>query len=97
VPNVATARLTNVGSSTTPIFNIKWFLDGQEVGYGSHAPLGPGQTSGDNVFLRWTPSSSSFRVRYDVDRFVSEPTSDNSYQALPRRQEPRRPHHPDSR
>jgi subtilase family serine protease/PKD repeat protein len=85
VPNVATARLTNVGSSTTPIFNIKWFLDGQEVGYGSHAPLGPGQTSGDNVFLRWTPSSSSFRVRYDVDvdRFVSETNErDNSYQAL---------------
>jgi subtilase family serine protease/PKD repeat protein len=85
VPNVATARLTNVGNSATGIFNIKWFLDGQEVGYGSHAPLGPGQTSSDNVFLRWTPSSSSFLVRYDadVDRFVSESDErDNSYQAL---------------
>ena len=85
VPNVATARLINAGNSTAPIFNIKWFLDGQEVGYGSHAPLGPGQTSGDNVFLRWTPSSSSFRVRYDVDvdRFVSESDErDNSHQVL---------------
>ncbi len=85
VPNVASARLVNVGSSATPVFNIKWFLDGQEVGYGSHAPLGPGQTSGDNVFLRWTPSSSSFRVRYDadVDRHVSESAErDNSYQVL---------------
>jgi len=85
VLNVATARLINLGNATTPVVNIKWFLDGLEVGYGSHAPLGPGETSVDNIRLSWTPSSSSFRVRYDadVDRQVSETDErDNSYQVL---------------
>ena len=84
IPNVATAQLRNTGDSPSGPFNIRWYLDEQEVGYGAHASLAPGETSTDNVYFYWTPASSTFLLRYDADvdfNYVSETAEkDNSYQ-----------------
>jgi subtilase family serine protease len=84
---VATARLTNVGSSSSGSFNVKWFVNGAQVGYGGHASLAPGQTSTGNVQLPWTMSSGDtlFRFDADVDGHVEEEgEANNSYQVLVR-------------
>jgi PKD repeat protein len=79
---VVTARLRNAGRSATPGgFNIKWFLDGTQVGYGLHSALAAGVVSTDNVYFRWTPSSGGIhRWRYeaDVDGQVDEASEANN-------------------
>ena len=80
---VATARLTNAGRFWSGPFNIKWFLDGVQVGYGQHSSLGPGATSTDNVYFTWnvTPGDHILRYDADVDQHVAEDSEvNNSYQ-----------------
>jgi subtilase family serine protease len=76
----AVARLANVGRAPSGVFNVKWFLDGAQVGYGSHASLAPGQVSGGNVRFDWTPTPGSHTLRFeaDVDRQVVELREDNN-------------------
>jgi subtilase family serine protease len=81
VPTTATARLRNAGASATGTFAVKWFLDGVQVGYGGHAPLGPGQVSTDNVRFSWTPASPGLhqlRFAADVDSQVGERDESNN-------------------
>jgi len=76
----AVARLVNRGRSATGIFNVKWFLDGVQVGYGSHASLAPGAVSSDNVRFDWTPAPGAHRLRFeaDVGDHVVESREDNN-------------------
>src|SRR5690606_16168765 len=68
VANVAAARLRNLGPAASGEFNVKWFVDGVQVGFGRHAPLASGETSTDNVQLNWTPASAGAHVlRYEAD------------------------------
>jgi hypothetical protein len=75
------AILTNKGCSDTGIFNVKWNLDGKQVGYGSHKNLVPGATSDDNVRFDWTPTNwgvHSLEFIADVDNHVSELDEQNN-------------------
>jgi subtilase family serine protease len=62
------------------VFNVKWFLDGAQVGYGSHASLAPGQVSSGNVRFDWTPTAGrhTLRFRADVDNQVPELSEANN-------------------
>ena len=81
----ATARLRNAGTVSTGNFNVKWFLDGVQVGYGGHTSLAPGQVSTGNVHFFWTPTTGTHRLRFsaDVDGQVLESSeSNNSYEVI---------------
>jgi subtilase family serine protease/PKD repeat protein len=67
VPTVATARLRNAGPVASAAFNVRWLLDGVQVGAGRHLPLAPGQTSTDNVHFTWTPAPGTHRLRFEAD------------------------------
>ena len=74
------AILTNRGGLDTGDFNVKWYMDGQEVGYGGHTNLAPNETSEDNVRFDWTPTQGRHTVRFDadVDDQVAESNEDNN-------------------
>ncbi|PIS32320.1 hypothetical protein COT40_00695 [Candidatus Peregrinibacteria bacterium CG08_land_8_20_14_0_20_41_10] len=77
------AKVKNQGKAKTGVFNIKWFIDGQGVGYGSHGPLGIGKTQADysdNVRLDRILESGDHSITYtmDVDNHVSEENESNN-------------------
>jgi hypothetical protein len=76
----AFAVLKNNGGQETGIFNVKWFLDGQEVGYGSHASLKPGEVSDGNIRYNWqvTAGSHTFSFVADCDNHVGETNEENN-------------------
>ena len=78
----ATAHLQNVGGTASGAFNVKWFRNGVQVGYGRHVSLAPGQVSADNVRFSWTPTSAgTYTLQFvaDVDAEVREGNeNDNS-------------------
>lgn len=76
----AVASLTNQGSSESGVFNVKWFLDDVQVGYGGHDSLGPGQISSGNVRFDWIPTAGQHTLRFeaDVDGHVSEADESNN-------------------
>jgi PKD repeat protein len=81
IADVATARLRNVGPAASAAFNVKWFVDGVQVGYGRHAPLASGATSTDNVQFTWTPASAgmhTLRFEADVDGEIVEVEETNN-------------------
>jgi subtilase family serine protease len=84
VRTTAVARLTNVGRAPSGGFNVKWFLDGVQVGYGRHASLAPGQISHGNVRFDWrpTPGRHTLRFEADVDHLVPELREDNNSAAV---------------
>jgi subtilase family serine protease len=79
VPTTAVARLANIGRAPTGVFNVKWFLDGMQVGYGSHAPLAPGEVSTGNIRFAWTPTPGVHTLRFeaDADNHVAELNEQN--------------------
>jgi subtilase family serine protease len=79
-PTTAVARLVNAGTVASPSFNVKWFLDGVQVGYGNHAALGPGEVSNGNVRFLWTPTTGTHSLRFaaDVDNYVRETNEANN-------------------
>ena len=76
----AVANLTNKGNAKSGIFNVKWYLDGKQVGYGSHKSLAPGEVSDDNVRFDWTPTPGVHTLRFkaDVDDHVKESNENNN-------------------
>lgn len=69
------AVLKNTGNKDTGVFNVKWFLDGEQVGYGSHGNLPPNnQESQGNVRFDWTPKREGHTLKFvaDVDNHVKE-------------------------
>jgi hypothetical protein len=75
--------IRNLGGRATRSFNIKWYVDGREVGaYGGHYPI-PANTldmAGNSQF-EWTfPGSGSYTVAFavDVDAHVAESDEGNN-------------------
>jgi hypothetical protein len=73
----------NLGGTGTGAFNIKWFVDGREVGaYGSHNGVGPSETvmNGNSQF-DWTfDSAGAHQVTFlvDADSFVADADRSNN-------------------
>jgi subtilase family serine protease/murein DD-endopeptidase MepM/ murein hydrolase activator NlpD len=80
VPTTATAYLVNQGTAASGTFNVKWFLDGVQRGYGGHASLAPGEVSAGNVRFSWTPTVGQHTLRFeaDVDHSVLESNERNN-------------------
>jgi hypothetical protein len=80
IPTKAIAELANIGGLPSGVFNVKWFLDGVEVGYGSHESLSPGQVSSGNVRFDWKPTAGQHTLRFtaDVDSQVREGNENNN-------------------
>ena len=80
VRTTAIASLANVGRTSSGVFNVKWYLNGVQVGYGLHESLAPGQTSNGNVRFDWTPTAGAHRLRFeaDVDDHVTESDETNN-------------------
>ena len=80
------AILRNQGSvSTGRGFNVKWHLDGTQVGYGSHTALAAGATSDGNVRYDWmipTAGSHTLKFTADCDNHISESNEDNNLYAI---------------
>ena len=80
VQTIAVAKLANVGGLPSGVFNVKWFLDGVQIGYGKHDSLAPGEVSNGNVRFYWTPTSGRHTLRFaaDVDNYVQEANENNN-------------------
>ena len=81
VRTTAIAQLANVGQSPSGVFNVKWFVNGGQVGYGSHGSLAPGEVSSGNVRFDWTPPTPgtyTLRFQADVDGHVGESNESNN-------------------
>jgi subtilase family serine protease len=74
------AQLSNVGTAASGGFNVKWYLNGVQVGYGYHAPLAAGQVSNGNIRFDWTPPPGTHTLRFvaDVDGQVAESNESNN-------------------
>ncbi|MFC4949069.1 DUF6777 domain-containing protein [Pseudonocardia sp. GCM10023141] len=75
--------VTNLGNATTPHFNIKWYVDGREVGaYGDHNGVGANTTVLDgNSQFTWAftePGTHTVTFTLDVDNFVAESNESNN-------------------
>ena len=81
---IATAYLINEGGTASGEFNVKWFLDGVQMGYGGHISLAPGQVSADNVHFYWTPAAGTHTLTFvaDVDGEVLESDEDNNSKTI---------------
>ncbi|MEK7188065.1 MAG: CARDB domain-containing protein [Patescibacteria group bacterium] len=73
--------IKNGGNYTSGIFNVKWFVDGIEKGYGSHASVAAGATemSGNSQF-NWTAEAGAHVIDFVVDpeSFVGESNENNN-------------------
>jgi surface antigen len=79
--------LQNLGDASTDVFNIKWFVDGQEVGaYGSHAGVAANTTVLDgNSQFEWTftrPGTHAVTFAVDVDGHVAESDEANNSETV---------------
>jgi hypothetical protein len=75
--------IKNIGGQDTGVFNIKWFVDGKEVGaYGSHEGIPAGATVLDgNSQFDWTfntPGKHTITFTVDVDNHVAESNEKNN-------------------
>jgi hypothetical protein len=74
------ALLKNSGNADASGFSVKWFLNGNQVGYGGHSPLRAGQVSNDNVRFLWrvNPGIYEFKFVADADNHVRESNENNN-------------------
>jgi hypothetical protein len=74
------ALLKNSGNADSSGFNVKWFLNGSQVGYGGHSPLRAGQVSNDNVRYLWRVSTGTYEFKFvaDADNHVRESNENNN-------------------
>jgi len=82
VPTTAIAHLANVGLDDSGPFNVRWSLDGAQVGYGRHDSLAGGEVSNGNVEFRWTPTTPgahTLQFEADVDRHAHEVDETNNH------------------
>ncbi|MFI6904486.1 cutinase family protein [Nonomuraea sp. NPDC050394] len=75
--------IRNLGDQAASVFNIKWYVDGQEVGaYGSHAGVaGKTTVMNGNSQFAWKfgePGSHSVRFTVDADDHISETDERNN-------------------
>lgn len=71
----------NGGTAGTGGFNVKWFVDGVQVGYGGHAGVAAGATvlAGNSAYT-WTATAGTHTIRFalDVDGHVLESNEGNN-------------------
>ena len=81
VRTTAIAHLENVGVADSVPFNVKWFLDGAQVGYGLHDSLAAGEVSDGNVKFYWSPTPGTHTLLFaaDVDDDVHEVDEANNH------------------
>jgi CARDB len=81
------AGIKNNGQKKTRSFNVKWVVDGKDVGaYGSHAGI-PGETSvlDGNSQFDWTPKNAGtheITFTVDTDNHVAETKESNNSQRV---------------
>lgn len=68
--------VANTGNASSGVFNVKWLVDGQEVGaYGAHGSVSPGETQLDgNSAYSWVVEAGQHTLTFivDVDNHVDE-------------------------
>lgn len=74
--------ICNSGDADAAGFNIKWYVNGSQVGYGYHYDVSANTTDlyGNSSYF-WTPSSpGSYTIRFvaDVDDYVMESNENNN-------------------
>ncbi len=84
VRTTAVADLANVGETPTGKFNVGWYLNGVQVGYGMHESLAPGEVSNGNVRLEWIPTPGKHKLRFvaDVEGYVAESNESNNHKQI---------------
>lgn len=64
------AKVKNKGQKASGVVNIKWYIDGKQVGYGSFGPMQPGATVpdySDNVRMDWQTVGGGHTIGYEID------------------------------
>jgi hypothetical protein len=71
----------NAGLTGTGSFNVKWFIDGVQIGYGGHTGV-PANTTilNGNSALSWTATQGTHTITFtvDTDNHVSESNEGNN-------------------
>lgn len=77
---VCKAILKNAGSVNTGRFNVRWFVDGIQKSYGSHAGLAPLALSSGNVRFHWVPARGVHTLKFvaDPDNRIRESNEANN-------------------
>ena len=74
--------ISNNGLADADGFNIKWFVNGEEMGYGGHQGIRAGsQDMTDNSQFNWVPTQAgTFEISFvvDCDRFIDETNESNN-------------------
>ena len=74
--------IQNIGGSDTGVFNIKWFVNDVQVGYGGHGSVAAGVTDlNGNSAYEWMPSAiGTYVIRFavDTDQNVEESNDGNN-------------------
>lgn len=74
--------INNSSNVETGVFNLKWYVDGEQVGYGSHEGIPANSTviNGNSQYY-WTPAASgAYQIKFviDCDDFITETNEDNN-------------------
>lgn len=80
VTNLGPTGTGNMGPTGKGIFNVKWFVDGVQVGYGSTEAIGPNTTDmNGNSGLNWTPVSGTHTIEFlvNADLLINESNINN--------------------
>lgn len=75
----------NSGSQGTGVFNVRWFVDGVSVGYGSHAGVPANSTVlGGNSQFSWVATAGTHTIEFavDVDNQVLESNESNNSRSV---------------
>ena len=71
----------NAGATGTGNFNVKWFVDNVQVGYGGHTGV-PGNTTvlNGNSAFSWRATAGTHTIRFtvDADNYVAETSESNN-------------------
>lgn len=80
------SSILNIGSADSDDFNIKWFVNGKEMGYGWHPPIRAGNEDRDsNSQFKWIPQESgTYKIEFvvDCDEMVDEENEFNNTAAV---------------
>ncbi|MBI5389163.1 hypothetical protein HZB01_02160 [Candidatus Woesearchaeota archaeon] len=79
------ANTKNYGNKVSGVVNIKWYMDGREIGYGSYGPHQPGSTLADysdNIRLDWTATPGQHTLTFVIDSDSMEAESNENNNRL---------------
>jgi len=73
--------IKNTGATSTGVFNIQWFVDGDRLGYGSHQGIPSQETvMNGNSFFKWNAVFGKHTIKFvvDPDKMVKESNEENN-------------------